>query len=150
MNVVLMIGDMPEGENVHCFVDGLQYNVRVEIMKSNYNSFENCPRLALNLDSVFWRALRRNSSFNFNSTNAPSNRYNPTVMEIGNINGNHFTKRQGEQRKNDIELRTYFKYDKLRFRLWKCRQPKVNNLELVNEPLVPGDAIVQFSDLFNQ
>lgn len=51
-NVILMIGDINEAEKVDRFVDGLKFNVRVEVLKTNSNSFEECARIALNVDSA--------------------------------------------------------------------------------------------------
>lgn len=78
-NLILMIGDMNDGEKVDRFVDGLKYNVRVEVLKTNCNSFEECARVALNIESAIWRARRGNSG---NSFVTPIHS-GPTPMEIG-------------------------------------------------------------------
>lgn len=92
-NTILLIGDINEGEKLNRFVDGLKYNVKVEIMKTNYNSFEQCARMALNIDSAIWRARRIQAGL-FSG----QERNNPTPMEIGNVTGGA-ARAQREERK---------------------------------------------------
>lgn len=79
-NAILMIGEMHEGEKIDRFVDGLKYHVRVEVLKSNFPSFEECACMVLNVDSAMWRALKGNPGHFSNNYGSQ-----PTHMEIGNV-----------------------------------------------------------------
>lgn len=144
-NTILMIGDMHEGEKVDRFVDGLKYNVRVEVLKTNCSSFEECARLALNVDSAIWRARRGNSGFHY--TNNRVGDAGPTPMEIGNLNSGTTTRAHREQRKKDLENGACFKCHKVGCRPWKCRNTRVNNVEA--ESISPGDETVPQNDSGN-
>lgn len=147
-NLILMIGDMNEGEKVDRFVDGLKYNVRVEVLKSNCNSFEECARLALNVDSELWIARRGNPGFHFNNNNQSN--ADPTPMEIGNINGDPPTRALREQRKKDMERGACFKCHKVGCRPWKCRPAKVNNFDVQIGPSTHETSTAQLSDSENE
>lgn len=54
------IGDMDNSEKVDRFVNGLKCHTRVEILKENCNSFEECTCMALNVDITIGRARKRN------------------------------------------------------------------------------------------
>lgn len=47
-----MVGNMNEGEKMDQFVNGLKFQVKVEVMKMNCESFEDCDRVALYFDSA--------------------------------------------------------------------------------------------------
>lgn len=51
-NIVLMISDINEGEKLDRFIDGLRYNVKVEVMKSRCHSFEEVARISLQVDNA--------------------------------------------------------------------------------------------------
>lgn len=143
-----MIGEMHEGENIDRFVDGLKYNVRVEVLKSNCSTFEECARVALNVDSALWRA-RKGNPVNY------SNNYSSeaTPMEIGNISRTNppLTKAQKEQRKKDRDLGACFKCHKVGCRPYKCgRGPRINNLDVVKENTTPEDPLLSLSDSENE
>lgn len=128
------------------FVDGLKYNVRVEVLKTNCNSFEECARLALNVDSAIWRARRGISGFHYNNNNGNE----PTPMEIGNINSGPSTRAQREQRKKDLEKGACFKCHKVGCRPWKCRRPKINNVDIDPGKSTDEDNTVYLSDSENE
>lgn len=49
-----MISDINEGKKLDHFVDGLKYNVKVEVLKSSCSSLKECAGIALNIDSAIW------------------------------------------------------------------------------------------------
>lgn len=59
------------------------------------------------MDTALWRARSSNPGLHFNN----SSFYNsePTLMEIGNINGGPLTTAKREERKKDIERGAFFK-----------------------------------------
>lgn len=135
-----MIVDINEGEKVDRFVDGLKFNVRVEVLKTNCTSFEECARIALNIDSAIWRARRGQVGSYSNSFENSG----PTPMEIGNVT--RTLRDLAGQRKIDLSRGACFKCHKVACRPWKCGRPKVNNME--GEQL-SGEAIV-LSDSENE
>lgn len=136
-NIVLMIGDISEGEKIDRFVEGLKYNVKIEVMKSSVNSFEESARIALNIDSAIWRARRSTSGFHPHTPNVGG----PTPMEIGNVNGAS-TRAHREQRKKDLDKGACFACHKVGCRPWKCRPSRVNNSEII-----PGNSVSEGSEV---
>lgn len=145
-NSTLQIGDMNEGEKVDRFVEGLKFNVRVEVLKTNSNSFEECARIALNVDSAIWRAKGGPSIFHHNSFD----KRGPTAMEIGNINGVPPSKAQREQRKKDLEDGACFRCHKAGCRPWKCRERRVNNIDIQSGDSEKEKDTVYLSDSENE
>lgn len=94
---------MSEREKVDRFTNGLKYNFKIEVLKSSSDSFEDCARIALNMDGAIWRANR--GHFGYQSDASESG---PTPMEIGNIKGVRSNARTG-QRKKDLEKGACFK-----------------------------------------
>lgn len=140
-NLILMISDINDGEKLDRFLDLLKDNVRVEVLKKNSTSFEECARLALNVDSAIWRARRSTPGFHYNKNNVSE----PTPMEIGNVNSGSMLRVQREQRRNDLDKGTCFKCHKVGCRPWKCR-PRVNNVEVGLGTVSDDHSIVQLSD----
>lgn len=103
-----MNAGMSEGEKLDHFVDGLKYNVKIEVMKANCNFFEECSKIALNVDSVIWRAkkgLPDNPSFS-------SELSKPSPMEVENLARRVSSKAQREQRQKDLSKGACFKCHK--------------------------------------
>lgn len=123
-NIVLTINDMNDGEKMDRFVEGLKYSVKVEVLKSGCNSFEDCARIALNIDSAIWGAKR--NSFYVAST---PHRDGVVPMEIGNLNGAISSKAQREQRRKDLIKGACFKCHKEGCRPWKCNPTEINNVQ---------------------
>lgn len=133
-----MVGDINKGEKLDRFVDGLKYIVKMEIMKTNCNSFEECARMALNIDSAIWRARRPTGFF------SPDNS-GTTTMEIGNVTGSRVTNAQCEQRRKDLNNGACFKCHKIGCRPWKCASPRVNHVE-VNSVTEEANVILSDSE----
>lgn len=78
--LILGIPDISEGEKMDKFIQGLKYEVRLEVMKSYTDKFEEADQIALCAYSAIWRApdSARNDS-TFITTNNSSDR-----TEIGN------------------------------------------------------------------
>lgn len=68
---------------------GLKFEMRVEVMKSVTNSFEDAVKISVHVDSAIWSAMRPGSvsEGGFNHGSMP--------MEIGNVQGCHPMKRSG-------------------------------------------------------
>lgn len=128
-NITLMIGDMNDGEKVDRFVDGLKYQVRVEVLKTNCGTFEDCARVALNVDSALWRARRTNPVGNY--AHSPATTSGPTPMEIGNVSSGKTTRRE-QQHVNVKRKGACYRCHVEGCRPWKCgRNPKVNNVDVI-------------------
>lgn len=82
--------------------------------------------MSLNVDNAIWRPRRETCGVHYNN----GNENEPTPMEIGNINTGPATEAQCEQRKTDLEKSTCSKRNKVECRPWKCRQPKINNVDI--------------------
>ena len=146
-NIVLMIADMHEGEKLDKFVEGLKYNVRVEVLKSGCNQFEECARMALNVDSAIWGARRTLEPFTPTRQNAGSTH---TPMEIGNVNGSGSSQPQREQRRKDLMTGSCFKCHKKGCRPWRCDSLRVNHVSMRNNDPVPEESRVVLSDSENE
>lgn len=130
-NVVLMISDMNESEKVDRFLNGLKYQVKVEVMKNGVNSFEECARMAVNVDSAIWGARMSQNGFN---TNHSTDRDGTTLMDIGNINSrNSSNASRGRRTRNDKQKGAWFKCHKAGYRPWKCDPSRINNLNISDE-----------------
>lgn len=120
-----MISDINYGKKVDRFVDGLKFNVKVEVLKTNCSSFEECARIALNIDSAIWRARRGPSAFQYGNHGKSES----TPMEIGKMTSGPPIKARPEQRKIYMEKGACFKCHKEWGRPWKCSQSCVNNVD---------------------
>lgn len=58
-----MIGNMHDGEKLDRFIVGLKYHVRVELMKTICNTFEESARIALNIYSAIWISKRTTNDY---------------------------------------------------------------------------------------
>lgn len=138
-NTILAISDMHEGEKTDRFVQGLKYGVKVEVMKSGVETFDECARIAMNVDNAIWSAKRESSS-SFPSRDAGPSR--PVPMEIGNLNGTRGQAHR-EQRKKDLEKGACFRCHTVGCRPWKCDPSRVNNLNVQTQGSVTeGDTLV--------
>lgn len=146
-NTILMISNISEDEKTDKFVSGLKYDLKLEVLKSRCNSFEECARMALSVDSAIWGA-KTNSFSQFHQ----AARTGPTPMEIGNVNAASSSMTPREQRRQDLSRRACFKCHKTGCRPWKCdpqgaRAPRmnVNNTQLqekVNESTIENSGYV--------
>lgn len=51
-NIILTINGMRDDEKIDHFIQRLKYNVRVEVLKAQSASFEECVRVSLKIDSA--------------------------------------------------------------------------------------------------
>lgn len=72
-NTILLIDSMSEGKKIDRFVDGLKFEVKVEVLKAGPGSFEESARIVLNVDGAIWRA--RKAPFVYPQSGTP----NPAV-----------------------------------------------------------------------
>lgn len=65
------------------FLDGLNYQLKIEILEENCETFEGCACMALFVDSAIWRAKKGSMRL------YPGHKEHswPTKMETGNISG---------------------------------------------------------------
>lgn len=89
-NIALMVPDMTEGEKVDRFCQGLQPQIRLEVMKAGARTMEQASRIALNVDSAL-------SGLGYSWNQGNGNRSVPTPMEIGNFQRNNHMQSQREQ-----------------------------------------------------
>lgn len=125
-NIILTIPGMQEDEKVDRIIEGLKFNIRVEVLKAQADTLDECARVALNIDSAIWRAGTVGHSSALDG---------PMPMEIGNVQGTShgkLSKAQREQRKKDMENGACFVCHKVRCRLYKCR-PRIANTEVKPE-----------------
>lgn len=85
-------------------------------------------RVALNVDSAFWRAGRGNLS---GSVPFQGARSDPVPMEMGNAQhrSEKFTKGQREQRKMNLAIGAGFTCHKVGWRSWK-HLPQASNVQV--------------------
>lgn len=76
---------MQEDEKMDRFIEGLKYDIKVEVLKFQVDNFDECAKVALNIDSVIWRAQKGGPSDRDSSV--PYSRNDP--MEIGNLQRAH-------------------------------------------------------------
>lgn len=131
-NIVLMIPEISGGEKLDRFVEGLKYDVIVEVLKSSRNSFEEAVHMALSIHSAIWRAKKGTGAFSPVSTHSKT----PTPMEIGNINGRSGSSSERERRKKDVSKNACFRCHNSGCRPWKCSPSRVNNIKVDNDDLV--------------
>lgn len=139
-NIILMVVDVSEGEKIDLFTNRLKYKVKIEVLKSSSDSFEECSRIDLNMDSAIWRVNRGN--FGYQSGTSESG---PTPMKIGNVNGVMSNALTG-QRKRDLEKGACFKFHKVGGRPWKCSTPRSNKFDVTNEASSEQGNTVLLSD----
>lgn len=113
-NIIFMRTDMNKGERLDKFIEGLKYSVKVKVLKSGCNQFEDFERLALNIDSAIWGARRTLDSFTALGSHL---RAGLTPMEIGNVNGSTSSDVPSEQRKKYLMSGSCFNCHK------KCCKP---------------------------
>lgn len=58
----LPVPNMNEGEKIDRFIEDLKHNVRVQVLKGHSETFEDCVRVALNVDSAICRARAAGST----------------------------------------------------------------------------------------
>lgn len=131
-NLILAIPGMSEGEKLDRFIEGLKYPVRVEVLKTHSDSFEECARIALNVDSAIWRASSGSRADGAQGNRGSTSNSMPTPMEVGNTEGSKRSRNQTEQRKRDIERGACFTCHQVGCRPWKHRAPAVNNVDSKN------------------
>lgn len=145
---MLTIGDMHESEKVGRFVDGLKYNLRVEILKANCNSFEEFARMALNVDSAIGRARKGNLGHYYITSKSSDG---PVLMEIGNNNSRQpLTKAQCEQIDIDEKNNVCYRCHKQSWHWWKCGQPSVNTVDVDPQNDQDTEGSVLLSGLENE
>lgn len=123
-NMILTIPGMHEDEKIDRFLEGLKYNIRVEVLKAQVNTFDECARVALNIYSALWRAKKQ--SCGSQSDHVPS------AMEIGNVLKAQHGKRskcQRKQRQKDMESEACFVCNKVGCRPYTCRS-RTNNVRI--------------------
>lgn len=121
-NTILAIANMSDEEKMDRFIGGLKHSIRIEVLKSQPENFEDCARIALNVDSAIWRAGKGPHVGQSSGSEGPS------LMEIGNTDTQPRTKAQREQRRKDLERGACFTCHKEGCRPWKHPQ-QVNNTE---------------------
>lgn len=125
-NIILAISGMTDEEKMDRFIEGLKHSIRIEVLKAQVDTFEDCARVALNIDSAIWRA-GKGTGQTFGNRSGDEG---PTPMEIGNVEGssNPRTKAQREQRRKDLEKGACFTCHKVGCRPWKPAR-QANNVE---------------------
>ena len=124
-NIVFTIPDVNEGERLDKFVDGLNHQIRLEVMKSTVNTFEDASKIALRVDSAL-------NTFTKHPISGSSAAEGPTPMEIGNLEHRHDRRCGESQRTKDIRLNACFTCHKVGCRPWKHKtvEASVSNVEL--------------------
>lgn len=115
---------MDENEKIDHVLDRLYYNTQAEILKVQVDAFDECPRVALDIDSALWRA--NNQSYGFQSDHRPS------PMMIGNAQkARHkkISKSQREQRQKNMDSGVCVVCLRLECSLFECR-PGTNNVQI--------------------
>ena len=119
-NLCLVIPDFHQSEKLDKFISGLKYSVRVEVLKSNLETFEDAAKVALRVDSVLWNSGHRRTS-SVRSTPETG----PTPMEIGNVQKSPHTE---TQRDKDLRLNACFTCHVVGCRPWKHGGKRINNV----------------------
>lgn len=135
-NIVLNIGGMQEDEKIDRFIEGLKFDVWVELLKARAESFEKCARLALSVDNAFWKAGRRSQGPNDTRCTSGSG---PTLMEIGTVQSDSrsLTVAQREQRRKDLKAGACFTWHRVGCRPWKHNR-KTKNMDVELEENASG------------
>lgn len=132
-NIALTIPGISDEEKAARFIDRLKREIRVEVLKSQADSFKERARVALNINSALWRAVHGSAyQIKLSFTSFSNSNSGPIPMEIGNINYRKLTKDRREQRWTDFEKSPCFGCHKVGCRPHKC-SPKVNNVEVTND-----------------
>ena len=127
-NLVLTIPVMTEGERLDRFTEGLKYDVRIEVLKSSVNTFDEATRIALRIDDAVWSASKGRL------LKAPPADNKPTPMEIGSVESQNNKKKPGEsQRARDQRVNACYVCHKVGCRAWK-HQGSANNTEISSGP----------------
>eukprot|EP00171_Calliarthron_tuberculosum_P005965 IDg5965t1 len=128
-NVILAILDVTKGEKFDKFVDGLKNTIRMEVLKSTVQSFEEATQMAVRIDS----ALERMSM----DVPAQTPSGGVTQMEIGNMettagsDGSRKNAAARKQRQKDLENNACFVCHKTGCRSYKHKgRASVNNVEV--------------------
>lgn len=111
------------------FIDGLKHEVRIEVLKSQFNSFDECARIALNVDNAIWKTSNSELS---GARHYEKSQSGPSPMEIGNVHLGRITKAQREQLKKDLEAEACVRCHEVGCRPHICR-PKDDNVEVAED-----------------
>lgn len=102
-NLVLKIPDILQGENLDKYIEGLKYEVRVEVLKSNANTFEETASITSRVEGAIWTAGRLSA---FHGSGAS---LQPTPVEFGNINAGRSSRGDKAQRDKGLRHNACFK-----------------------------------------
>lgn len=97
------------------FEKDLKYDVRVEVMKSQLDSFDKCARVALNLDGTIWEATDMDHAENYFDGRAQ--------MKIGNTEKSSMQSGTvlRELRRKDLKQGACCTFHKVGLRAWTHR-----------------------------
>lgn len=84
-NEVLGIPIMSKKEKSDRFLEGLKRKIRSEVHKAETELFEDCKRVALNIDRVLYRANSCHNSNIFLASDPSQTTKKPTPLKIGNF-----------------------------------------------------------------
>lgn len=114
-NTVILIPNMTEDEKIDRFCVGLKPQIRLEVLKSGVQKFDEVTRIALNVDS----ALFGSGMFSDGAVRQLNTRVDrPEPMEIGNVERE--PRNRNKQREVDMKNNACFKCHKPGCRPWKC------------------------------
>lgn len=156
-NIILTVPDLTEGEKFDRFIDGLKSSIRLEVMKTTVNTFEEATKIALRVDSALWKEKSAEKGGFYNSRGqrgGASSSSDPSPMEIGNIQGRNrktLTDEEKRQRIIDRQNNACYRCHKKNCRPYKCRPFVTNNAEIENnnrsEAEIQAEADLSDSDL---
>ena len=123
-NLVLTIPDVTDGEKWDRFCAGLKYDVRLEVIKSSFTTFEEAAQLALSIDSAIFSARASQEMRGSSSSNGT------VPMEIGNMESK--SPRFSQERMKDLRNDACFTCHKPGCRPWKHgnKKPFISNIEV--------------------
>ena len=128
-NLVLTIPDVTDGEKWDRFCSGLKYDVRLEVIKSSFNTFEEAAQLALSIDSAIYSAKMSSSHRRFGTGDVA------VPMEIGNVETKRGpqSSKMSERRTKDLQNNACFTCHRVGCRPWKHGKKKISlsNVEFV-------------------
>lgn len=64
-NIIQTMPRMQKDEKVDIFIEGLNFNIRVEVLKAQVETPDECAHVALNIDSEIWMDWKDGTSFAF-------------------------------------------------------------------------------------
>ena len=110
--------DVTDGEKWDRFCSGLKYDVRLEVFKSSFNTFEEAAQFAFSIDSEIYRAKM---SIKMSSSHQQSGTGDVTVPMIGNVETKRGpqSSRMSQRRTKELRNNACFMCHKVGCRPWK-------------------------------